>query len=350
MAVLFLLAVTAAHAEEAKESPRVCDVTVRVVLPDGKPALDQEVQLYGLERDARNDWNYTTGADGTFRATFQLAKAGGELPGEGVFYFIAGRADTAGAISAPILNGEYYLDFASGRRTDVSLEKPVKLKGPKMDLTLRIRKGITLKGWVRDAAGKPLAAQKVGVSHDLGSFSHTGYGGDIFHRSMITNSDGYFEFADVFPSKFGFGVETGKRSWIRTRVRKRWYDEVIDEVRVSPKERSIEVEMVSVPGKPFRFHGRITDQAGAPIAAAKVTLGVSHHRVPQTWGDDHRYESVESLSDGTYSIELDSPFVRGFSVERDGWERADRWTEDRGDNASLFTPGKYDFELRKVER
>jgi hypothetical protein len=66
------------------------------------------------------------------------------------------------------------------------------------------------------------------------------------------------------------------------------------------------------------YHGVAVDSDGKPVAGASVTVGFSWHLEERTWSDSHSWESTETLSDGTWRVEIPTKWVTWGSIRKRG--------------------------------
>ena len=363
------------QAEEAAPEWKFRTITVQVLDIKGKPAPGVTVSLVGLDRDALyqiNDdrnaskWRFFTDAQGCFTARFgdfrsyDYEQATGKWePGWGVFYFVAECKGTAGGVSPYLQNEsreyERLTSLPRGEHDEWRTGEfaPVDLSKQPAKVVIRLKSGITVFGKVTDEVGNPLAGHGIRVEEDLHAWSHTGRGGEILAATGVTDRKGRYRIENVYPNRFYIQLEpNAPLFWLKTRLRKgTWEEGRVDEVQPYNTEKEVRVDLIAAKEAPYRYYGKVTDATGQPVAHAKVTLGVSLHWPTRTWGDDHHFESVETGEDGTYEIRVESRYVRGFSVEAPGFERMDRWNDDRAsfNSEKPFAPGAYDFQVTKED-
>jgi len=333
---------------------------------DGSPAAGRQVSLIGLSRGAMRidmeergfkGWDFTTDKDGAFTASLDGAgrrDLADPRPGPGTYVFIVLPSDSdAGAVSPHLLNYTERPSEYDDRNDEWGKYLTVPPTG--MDLRLQIMKGITLKGRVvKYPEGKePMAGLGVNTFHDLYAETHTGYGGEIFLNSAVTDAQGNFEISHIYPSKFFVSLcwDYGNRggtwdaTWLKTKMAKgRWIFDAVDGQVPRAEKEVVELEIMAAEKPSFRYNGVVKDASGDPVAGAEVNFGLSYHKVPRTWADDHHYQSIMTKPDGSYEILLSTPWVRGMAVEAAGYERADRWVDD--ENKTL-QPGAYDIVLKR---
>jgi hypothetical protein len=344
-------------------------VEAQVLDVRGKPAAHVEVFLRGLERDAMGinaldagsesapGWRFVTDSRGRFTARFGMfssieheSETHEVLPGWGTFYFVATQPGTAGAVSPRMEN---YSGKANDWRPDRrerdewSWGRTIRLRNGQTRVSMQFQSGLRVAGRVIDRRGHPVGGLEVSVTHDLHVRSHTGFGGEIFAHAAFSDAAGRFSFERVYPARFDLGLLSRKPEvfWVKTKVRRQWSGERVDEIAPRAGERSIAVEIVAAREIPYRYFGRVTDGAKKPVSGAKVVIGVSLHRTPGTFGDEHTFLDGQTDEDGRYEIAATSPFARFIRAEAPGFKDAERDFEERG---HLAPPGEYDLALKPV--
>ena len=384
LVIIVCLAAAFEHAASARTTAkwRFRSLHVRVLDKDRRRVAGAKVQLRGLDRDAigtlseretsklglfekarkYQGWDFTADRSGEFTARFgkfreyDYAHATGiEAPGFGEFYFVAEKEGSAGAVSSMIANyskeeaqfhqdednryGEYCEWMHEDYRRLVLDDRSERDEG----LVLRFQRGLALSGQVIDSQEKPIPGATIRLFHDLHADTHTGYGGEIFERTMTTDGAGRFQFAHVYPNTFYLDLDRAGY-WIRTRVRRRWVEGRADEITPREDESLIELLLIAADESPYRYRGRVTDEQGRPIAGAKVSVYASLHSPSRTFEDDHDHHiAARTGADGVYDLGADSPYVRYFTIEADGFENGD----ESGDDDDLYSPGRYDFTLKR---
>jgi hypothetical protein len=384
--VILCWAVAFGHGASARTTAkwRFRTIRIRVVDEDGRRAAGAKVQLRGMDRDAigalseretsklglleqarkYQGWDFTTDRNGEFIARFgkfreyDYAQATGiEAPGFGEFYFVAEKEGSAGAVSPMIANysreeaqfhqdeNDRYGEYCEWMHEDYRRHVLNDRSEPGEVLVLRFQRGLVLSGQVIDLQEKPVPGATIRLFHDLHADTHTGYGGEIFERTMTTDDAGQFQFAHVYNNTFYLDLDLDRAGyWIRTRVRQRWVDGSADEITPRKNESSIQLLLIEVDESPYRYRGRVTDEQGQPIAGAKVSVYASLHSPSRTFEDDHGHHSdARTGADGTYDLGADSPYVRYFTVEAAGFENGG----ESGDDDDLYSPGRYDFTLKR---
>ncbi len=333
---------------------------------DGSPAAGRQVSLIGLSRGAmRGDrdeqslkgWDFTTDKEGTFTASLDGAgkrDPKDPRPGPGTYVFVVFPSDTdAGAVSPHLLNYDKRPSWYGEESKDWGKYLLVPPSG--MGLRLQIMKGVTLKGRVvKYPEGKePFVGVGVNTFSDLYAESHTGYGGEVFLHSAVTDAHGNFVISHIYPAKFFISLcwDYGNRGgtwdaiWLKTKIAKEpWIFDANDGQTPRAGQGVVELEIMAAEKPSFRYSGVVKSGAGAPVAGAEVTFGVSHRKAPRTWGDYHHYEETVTKQDGSYEVLLSTPWVRGMAIEAAGYERADLWVDE--ENRAL-QPGAYNFVLKR---
>lgn len=331
-------------AEEDDEA-RYREVIVRVVNEQGAPMPGVTVHLVGTERDAEagsfdqlqsepdknapdfSAWRFVSDAQGRFVARFWCfetpwdVKPGQKrLPGWGFFYFVAESAGLRGVSSCVAHEGAR--DSKDGwlgdyRKDEWTRTKIVRTRSRTVQIKLRMRRGLRVEGRVIDREGRPVRNFEVGVHHDLHAGSHTGYGGEIFAQRTFSDSVGRFSFDGVYPNTFYVVAPEDEGNlpvWAKTRVRQKWVCERVDVITPRHGEKRIRLTLEVSP-RPYRYYGQILDWAGKPVRGAMVTVTVSRHRKPQTFGDERTSRTAISGEDGRYEILTASPFLSSVFVE-----------------------------------
>ncbi len=371
-----ILAAVAPLRVSAEETPFPAHPTfrfirVQVLDRDGDPARQRPAHLIGLSRGSIRPeagsaglkyWDFTTDAEGRFSVKlgeFDSWKDPEERPGWGTYAVIVdGAGKDAGAVSN---------EFVSSLKAEIEAEPPAadwewgpKLSVPAkgMQLVLHARRGLVLKGRLRDTAhrGHPLAGISVYTNNDLSTDTHTGHGGEIFTQSAVTDADGAFTIRNIYPVKFyvGVGGPYGLHDvpapkpgyWLKTKVKGRWKNGPGDEIVPRKGRNVIHLEMMGTARPSFSYSGRVVDDRHQPVAGAEVTFGLSYHPETTTFEDDHAYPKVTTDARGNYTLMLGTPWVRGIAVEAKGYARADRWTKS---DAPSIGPGSYDFTLHRKQ-
>ncbi len=362
LGLLFCMPMHCAHGGEGGRVIRGVVLNV-----DGSPAAGRQVSLVGLSRGAMRidmeergleGWDFTTDKDGAFMASLDGAgrrDLKDTRPGPGNYVFIVLPSDSdAGAVSPHLLNYDERPSWYGEESKDWGRYLLVPPSG--MDLRLQIMKGVTLKGRVvKYSEGKePMAGLGVNTFHDLYAETHTGYGGEIFLHSAVTDAQGNFEIFHIYPSKFFVSLcwDYGNRggtwdaTWLKTKTGDgRWRFDAVDGQAPQAGREVVQMEIMAAEKPMFRYSGRVKDVSGGPVAGAEVTFGMSYHKAPRTWADFHHYESTVTKPDGSYEIFLPTPWVLGMDVKTAGYERADRWDPDYNPS---YTPGAYNFLLKRT--
>ncbi len=355
---------------------------VRVVDENGKCLPGAKVQLRGLDQDAigamsnretsklgqrekarkYQGWEFAADDHGEFTARFgrfreyDCAQATGvERPGFGEFYFVAEKENSAGAVGPMIGNysreetafhkgeddryGEYSEWLHDGYNRRILDDR----RSQGETLILRFQRGLDLSGRLINEQEQPIPGAALRLFHDLHADTHTGHGAEIFERTVTTNASGRFLFRHVYPNTFYLDFD-GPGYWIRTRVRRRWADGMADEITPQEDESSLDLLLIAAPGSPYHYQGRVTDQQGQPITGAKVSVHASLHSPSRTFEDDHDHScGARTGPNGAYDLGADSPFVHSFTVEAPNFENK----EESGDEDDFYSPGRYDFVMKR---
>jgi hypothetical protein len=264
--------------------------------------------------------------------------------------FVDPSPQDAGAVSQRFFHFAGSDGAASQLKSDDEWGAFLNLPPQGLSITLQIQAGVTLEGriWDYTHPDLPVSGVKVSISNDLHADSHTGWGGAIFQKQVVSDAQGRFVIKHIFPVKFyasldGLYSEDGGAYWLKTKINGQWDETVGDEIAPKSDEKVVHLELMAAKDAVFRYFGKVADANGQPISGAKVTFGMSWHNFPRTWSDEHNYESATTDASGRYEIKLGTPWVRGMDSEAEGWKRLDRWN----DEGPAFSPGEYNFTMEK---
>lgn len=346
-----------AQAEE-KEGDRFREIRLRVLDLDGRPAAKRQLNLHGLSRGAmfgEPPWSYTTDDEGRAKVRlFQLHTWEDEKqrPGWGNYAVTVTPEEgrDAGAVTPIVMNvGEIDGSTYGGNRGANCWGVPIRMPDGGIDLTVQITRGVVIEGtvWDYEEPEKALAGVSVSLCHDLSSETHTGYGGEILQQCTMTDENGRYRFAHVYPRPFilnptgsNNGIPDADYYWLRTKVDdKPWREEAIYQI-VPSFYGSTGIDVGVTKKKLFRYFGKVADPSGAPIKDVKVTFGVSFHKEPETHLDHHHFLDTTTDTDGSYEILLPTPWITGMSAAIDEKTRDDRWEGG-------YAPGEYNFQLKR---
>ena len=324
--------------EEAELSrPAFRHVEVLVTDEGGSPVEGANVSLFGIERYSRIPaaeeekefatdyvWDFLTSRDGTFPAWFgkfneyrYSTRTGESRPGYGEFYFVASKPGYAGGVSRRIENWEqdesgmgwFENEWYSSRRPAIRIKD-----NASNTVKIVLRRGLTLRGRVIDAVGKPVGGVTISVCDDLHVDTHTGYGGSLFGQHVVTDNGGRFQIRQIYPNRFYLNVEGTQTHWARTCIGKKWSNVPLDTIDPPAKANELPLTIAVTATPPFRHTGKVTDSQGNGIAHLRVEMGLSWHWPPRTFGDEHHFEQAETGADGTVEILSDAPYVRFVSL------------------------------------
>jgi len=365
--LLFSFGIAGALAQQTPEQKRGASFRVIrgvVIGLDGKPAAGRDVHLVGLSRgsmgpqdddpnaDAR--WTFKTDASGRFTARIMDLDAWSDKqqrPGWGEYALVVEHSDRdAGAVSRKFTNNK------TPPPEDVDIYKDewgesVPLPPAGLDVTLKIERGLTLKGRVVDYSntGRGLPGVSVSSCNDLHADTHTGYGGEILDRSTTTDADGSFTLTHIYPAIFNVSLGEPARSpstenltWLKTKRDGRWLDDAVDSLEPAPGQKEMELVIAASDKLLFRYHGEVTGPDGRPVSGAQVWIGVSFHRDGGSFEDNHASLHATTNADGAYDILIPTPWVRGIGARKEGFRNAEQWGPD--DDPGI-PPGEYDFKL-----
>lgn len=341
-------------------------VSVRVVDEEGVAVSGVRVALVGTDRDALGSllddaggkdelaaWRFVANAQGRCAAQFGCFRtadseklAGRWTPGWGRFYFVA-ESGGRRAVSMCVINLPAADRHVTEGDTDDEWARRgvVRLTDAPVELTLRLMRGLRVTGRVIDPGGRPVRGFVISLSNDLHAGSHTGYGGKIFPAEAVSDGEGRFVFEHVYPNTFYLGPaphEERTPVWVRTRVRGRWAEAVVDMITPRRGEKAIALTLGVSPKLPFRYFGRVADETGKPVAGAKMTFGISRHRTVRTHADNHTFLPATTDEGGRFEILTASPYIRFVRVSAPGFADFEGDYEDR-----MRAPGKWDFTLRR---
>jgi len=332
---------------------------------DGKPAPGLTVHLVGVDRfclgrDTEEDgtprparelaaWRFITDEKGRFTVRLwnvphdDWNKITPGFPTPGLFFLVVSPGpDNAGAISPRLDTSHFWGPFTDAWPT-LKIEHDI-------DLTLRLIRGVTVRGQILDTRnGEPRPGVTVLSYSDLHATTHTGWGGELADLNGVsgkTDSRGRFVLRNVYPN---FTLSLRESSaihdppqvyWLKTERNGRWIDEAVDTYVVSRGQRDFGIGILAASTPAYHYFGKVVDGQGEPVSGATVTLAVSSHHFSQTWSDQHSFSSVTTDSDGRWSYLAATPWLRGLFVEKQG-VRIDRdW-----DPKDFYPPGRYDFVL-----
>lgn len=205
-------------------------------------------------------------------------------------------------------------------------------------LTIQIASGYTLRGKMETKDGDPFSSYPITINHDLHARSHTGYGGEIWKRETVTNANGEFVFFHVNPSPVTIKPKWDQSYyWSTTTINGNTMDDRIDEFQ--PEWGNLENHMViqTSPSPAKTYQGIAVDQDGNPITGARVTIGYSWHREEKSYSDFHAWKTTNTLSDGSWRLEIPTEWVTWGSINQPGAPGA------RPGTAHIVASGKIDL-------
>lgn len=378
-----------AKVANAEENPavefqhgRVREIKVTVEDEKDTPVAGVTVNLYGIQRGERMPlrqedketigksdddetpatkawWQFVSDKEGSFVVRFPINQEPGKTQGpyEGPFYLVAKMPDGRRAVSAPILHQQQQpYDSTKADKNEWNAvwgREPLSTENTPY-LTLTLKTGNTVSGIVTNMEGKPLQGKTVTAIHDLHANTHTGYGGTIFVEKSTTDSKGRFRLNHVYPVACELSVDG---SWVRTQIAvksqssitSRWLDRELEVLPHLGDNLEIVLTMQLASKDPVhRYHGTVQDHLGKPVQGLRITAGISRHKTPQTWGDNHHFEHAISGNDGRWELKASSPFVRFLSVGTNDTSTEELAGGDyENDELGLAAPGEYDFTLKK---
>jgi hypothetical protein len=333
-------------------------IRVRVLDLRGRGAPGRKVHLVGISRESMRtypdpgdppepNWDFVTDREGYFQVILSESKTMENpdgRPGWGTYCLVVEAAGMdAGAVS------KYFFAAGEGepKPDDAAEEWGPMFEVPTggQNLILPVQKGITLQGhiWNVDHPGHPLVGIEVSVHTDVHVRSHTGYGGQIFECAGRTNADGDFTIEGIYPATFVVNLFPG--FWLQTKSGGRWKKDALDEITPDPGERVVHLQIKGSAELSFLYSGRVVDDDhNQPIPDATVSFGMSYHRHPSTYSDEHHFPSATTDSKGNYRILLGTPWVRGMNAKALGFADSEGWSAS---DETKFPPGTYNFRLSR---
>lgn len=317
---------------------------------DGKPARNRTVVLKGISRGTlgfseddpsySKHWKFTSDEEGRFSARIWSAWQDVDpQPGPGIYALVVLPSNNdAGAVSP-------WLRFFHGGYGENPINewgKPVVIGSKGLNLTLKIQSGVTIKGQILDyeVPHNPLEGVAVACEHDLHAQSHTGYGGELFHKNTVTDSNGTFTFNHVYPAVCKI-ILGSNLDWLKTKAGDHWEDDVDFEIHPE-KAESRTLGIMAATRPLFRFWGHVQDPEGHPIPDATVTLSVQRESDPNRWRG-FGFHCVQTNKQGNYETMAETPWIEFICAEAQGFERAAL-------DGPEIKPGKHDLVLKKSEK
>jgi len=351
-------------------------VRVRVVDEAGLPMPGVTVCLVGPGRGAPNNpedairepggWKFVSDWSGRLEARFGCFDGNDRYkledvfkpedllgPAWGRFYFVA-EADGLRGVSACVLHekrGDHLFD--DDEPNEWTRRGVVKTSAQRVNLILRLRRGLRVSGKVIDTAGSSVADCALDLQHDLHAESHTGYGGEMFQQSTRSDDRGCFTFDNVYPNTFyprcASLNEGSLPVWVRTRVHGRWIDGPVFGVTPRRGEKEMHLTFEVSRTMPYLYLGRVMDPAGHSVAGAQVTLGISRNARVETYADNHTFLHASTDQDGRYQCPAATPFLSSIWVKCPGF--AD-YEKNFGDEwkGPFRRPGVWNVTLRPQRR
>jgi hypothetical protein len=326
---------------------------------DGKPAANRIVTLRGISRAEaamsedipgyQEYWKFKTDQAGCFSvrlASAEMDDSAKRIPVPGIYALVVlPQGNDAGAVSPALRSIDDSEESPSnewGKTLDI---------GPDgLDLTLKIQKGVTVKGQILDyeIPHRPLNGIRVTCEHDLHADTHTGAGGEIFKKSTTTGKNGAFTFTHVYPAACVIRIEPTSTAfgyyacwWLKTKHGDQWDDEV--DFHILPEDKKNQTIGIMAARRPlFRCWGHVQDQEGHPIADAAVTLSEQSESNQSRW-TGFGIITTQADHEGNYEIELGTPWIEFISAVAKGFKGANI-------DSSEISPGKHDFVLEKLAK
>jgi hypothetical protein len=293
------------------------------------------------------NWDFVTDESGRCVVKLRDAKWDGlnSIPGWGTYAIrVDGGPDDAGAFSPFLIHeeDEWSRKDEMQRRKQLEWGRPIIVARRKMDLTLRLEPGFTIRGRVlRYPGGEPWPEVEVSGAYDLYAESHTGHGGEVPGPTATTDAEGRFTLRQIYPSKYFLQLS---KTWLQTkRDRGPWVTDCLDQIEPARGQSIVSLQIVATAGKPFRVFGHVQDAAHHPLAGAQVGVGHAAHRRPYEWHEEQD-EHVATDAAGNYEAWIAHPWVMDITVNAGQHPE----TEFPGSNEGIarFRPGRYDFTLK----
>lgn len=329
----------------------------------GRPVKKARIGLVGLDRASFmplanatriKGWHWTADAKGRFTARLAnesaVAARAQQLvePVWGRYHLVVlPEAGRPGTVSPPIINRDPRDRNPRAHYPAGEWGAPLLLEDRPLSLTLRLAQGVTVAGVVVNMEEKPVAGVSVGLENDLHADTPTGAGGEIFRQTTLTDAQGHFQMTDAYPRTLTLELGTpgggaGAPIWLRTRQTPAgpWIEDRLDRLTPTGERTFIGIMMANRPL--YTVAGTVTDAATKrPLAGARIIVGVSFHRQPLTWTDQHHFLNASTGPDGKYEIKAETPWIRFVHVIQPGYAKQGR---DKGE-AGLLAPGTYNFAL-----
>ena len=107
--------------------------------------------------------------------------------------------------------------------------------------------------------------------------THTGYGGEIFGANTTTDAQGKYKFEHV---NSGVSIQLGGPTvWLKTRVDSgEWVEDCLDDFALPTTSTQLSVDVMMDEKFERKISGKVTDEAGHPVADAEITIGQSYHK------------------------------------------------------------------------
>ena len=300
---------------------------------DGKPAANRKVSLRGISRnavggsldeDGSRYYQFTTDLNGHFQVRLWSKEdpKDYERPTGTIYVVVVDpSAQDAGAVSPQLTN-------------------PAGIPEDGLDLTLKIQKGFTVDGKIVDYEdpSKPMKGINVGCNNDLNVDTHTGYGGELFSQSTVTDQLCRFEIQHIYPEEDpNLSISA---NWLRTMIDGKWVD--LKQTKVVPASgtNSAVVEIQASDKNLFRYHGHVASKDHALIPNAEIVLGPTSGQNSDWWANNHHFETIPVDAKGDYEYMSPTPWVRFIRAQGEGVESPDQENPPPGKYDFVLTPGK----------
>jgi hypothetical protein len=338
-------------------------VRMRVLNADGSSAVHRDVYLQGWDRRAigpllgqafdsfitsndrlearKSGWLYTTDDQG--KVTVRIGNFAGwkdqaDRPGWGTYgLLIDPGPNDSGAVSQRFWSGPSN-EAPPNMDWPPEWGQPLPLPSEGLSLAMCLHPGFTLYGRLVDNRDHrtPLPNVSVVTWNDLEIDTHTGFGGQVFTHSAITDTNGEFQIPHEFRNKLYVRLSG---VWMTT-LHNEWIPQEQDVIEPSG-DNGMRIEFGVLVNQKFHYTGRVTDVAGKPVVDADVVVGISSQPNADSYGDSHHFERTKTDADGKYDLAATSPWGTFLEAEDKIHGRVDlKWP---GYDSPPIPPGLYDL-------
>jgi hypothetical protein len=340
-------------------------VHLHVLQPNGQPAAHRDVELRGLDRRAlgpipflsdtgekpsdevqkarQEGWLFTTDEHGDITAPigdFAGWKDAGERPGWGTYILVVQPGpDDAGAASSRFWTYDStdskHLFWNGGE-----WGQPLPLPPEGLRLTMALQEGYTLYGKLVDDRDHRTPVPNVSIAtwNDLGVDTHTGYGGEIFGHSVVTDAQGDFHISHLYHARLHLRMDA---LWMTTE-QNGWQTQQEHSLE-PPADMALRITCGVLLHPVFHYMGTVTDAQGRPVAGADVIAGISSEPTPSTYEDEHNFEHATTDKQGHFDLAASTPWCRFISTEDKAHGRVD--FGDVQEQDASYPPGRYDMQF-----